>query len=163
MQGITRVGMAAAVILGAFLALDAPTLRAQSKDPLVGTWDLDIHKSTFAGAPPIKRTMMFEAVPDGLKQEISTTTGGLADVTYHLTYTARFDGKDYPADVASSLDTVSIKRIDPRTVERVGKVKGQVVQTETYSVSSDGHMLTVTQQGRNNGVPFNSTQIFERE
>lgn len=162
MQRVSRVGVVVGIVLGACVATGAAQ-RAQAKDPLLGTWALDVPKSTFAGAAPIKRTMMFEAVPNGLKQEITSEVGGLADITYHLTYTARFDGKDYPADVASSLDTVSIKRIDARTVERVGKVKGQVVQTETYSVSSDGHMLTVKQQGRNNGVPFTSAQIFERE
>jgi len=41
-------------------------------------------------------------------------------------------------------------------------VKGQVVQTETYTVSPDGKMLTVKQGGSNNGVPLKSAQIFER-
>lgn len=111
----------------------------------------------------MKRMMTFTAIPNGITETITTTTGGATNITYHLVYTAKFDGKEYPADVASSLDTVSLKRLDARSVERIGKVKGQVVQSETYSVSPDGHMLTVTQQGQNNGVPFKSAQMFDRQ
>jgi hypothetical protein len=161
-MGISSSGGAcAAIVLGVVLAAVHPII-AQSKDPLIGDWTLDVNKSTFAGAAPVKRTMTFTTIPDGMTETITTTTAGAANITYQLVYTAKFDGKEYPADVASSFDTVSLKRVDARSVERVGKVKGQVVQTETYRVSPDGRMLTVTQEGQNNGVPFKSAQMFER-
>jgi hypothetical protein len=156
-----RVAFVAVVV--AALSLESHFLLAQAKDPLFGHWVLDVSRSTFAAAAPVKRTMQFMAVPNGIRQTITTTTGGLANVTYQLVYTAKFDGHEYPADVASSLDTVSLKRIDARTVERIGKVKGQVAQTETYAVSPDDHTLTVTQEGQNSGVPFKSMQIFVRQ
>jgi len=56
-----------------------------------------------------------------------------------------------------------MKRVDGRTLERIGKVRGTVVETETYTVSPDGRMLSVKQEGENNGVPFITAQIFERE
>jgi hypothetical protein len=133
------------------------------KDPLLGNWKLDVAKSTFPAAAPARRTMTFVAVPNGLKQSIETTTSGNAEVTYNLVYTAKFDGKDYPADVASSFNTIAMKRVDARTVERIGKTKGTVVETETYTVSPDGKTLSVTQQGDNNGVPFKTAQVFERD
>lgn len=156
-------GVVFGVVLGAALPLATQSLMAQTKDPLVGNWILNVTRSTFAGPPPVKRTMMFTMVPNGIKQTITTTTAGQANITYHLVYTAQFDGQDYPADVASALDTVSLKRIDTRTVERIGKVKGRIVQTETYSVSPDGRMLTVAQEGKNDGAPFKSSQLFERQ
>ena len=152
-----------AAVLGAALVFTAGRAHAQKKDPLLGNWELDKAKSTFtATAAPTRRLMMFSAVPNGLSETITTTTAGNAEVTYKLVYTAKFDGKDYPADVASAFDTVSMKRIDGNSIERLGKVKGQVVQTETYTVSPDGRTLTVKQEGTNNGVPFKSTQVFER-
>ena len=90
---------------------------------------------------------MFTIMPDGVTQTITTTTAGAAEVTYNLVYTAKFDGKDYPADVASSFNTVSMKRLDARTLERIGKVKGQVAETETYAVSPNGRTMTVKQEG----------------
>ncbi len=156
-------GVVCGVILGAALSTVTVRLVAQTRDPLVGNWILMANKSTFAGQPPVSRRMTFAIVPNGITQTITTTTGGQANITYHLTYTAGFDGKEYPADVASALDTVSLKRVDSRTVERIGKVKGKVVQTETYTVSPDGTMLTVAQEGTNGGVPFRSSQVFERQ
>jgi len=150
-------------VLGAAVIATAAQAHAQKKDLLLGNWHLDLAKSTFtAAAAPASRSMMFSAVPNGLSETITTTTSGNGSLTYKLVYTAKFDGKDYPADVASAFDTVSIKRIDTNNVERLGKVKGQVVQTETYTVSPDGRTLTVKQEGTNNGVPFKSTQVFER-
>lgn len=153
------VGIAA--VASALLVLHVLPALAQSKDPLVGNWKLDVDKSTFPAAPPMRRSMTFTAVSGGLKQAITTTTN--ADITYELVYTAKFDGKDYPADVASAFNTIEMKRLDPRTVERIGKVKGTVVETETYSVSRDGRTLSVKQEGENNGVPFKTAQVFERQ
>ena len=65
--------------------------------------------------------MMFTIMPDGVTQTITTTTAGAAEVTYNLVYTAKFDGKDYPADVASSFNTVSMKRLDARTSSGLAK------------------------------------------
>ncbi len=162
MHMTTRHAVLTAAI-GAAFVLTAGHAHAQRKDPLLGNWQLDLAKSTFtAAAAPAKRLMMFTAVPNGLTETITTTTAGNAEVTYKLVYTAKFDGKDYPADVASAFNTISMRRIDASSVERLGKVKGQVVQTETYTVSPDGKTLTVKQEGTNNGVPFKSTQVFER-
>ena len=60
------------------------------------------------------------------------------------------------------LDTVSLKRVDAGTVERMGKVRGQVVETRTRTVSADGRTMTITTKGTNNGVPYQSVQVFER-
>ncbi len=161
----TRSRQAALVgaAVGAMLSLGSHLLVAQSNDPLAGKWRLDVDKSTFAGAKPTKRIMMFTIMPNGVTQTITTTTAGAAEVTYNLVYTAKFDGKDYPADVASSFNTVSMKRLDARRLERIGKVKGQIVETETYMVSPNGRTMTVKQEGENNGVPFKTSQVFERE
>ena len=153
--------VASAFVVGAVL-LTGDLLLAQ-KDPIVGRWTLDVAKSTFPGARPARRTMTFAAVPNGITQSITTTTSGNGDVTYSLVYTARFDGKDYPADVASSFNTIEMKRLGARAIERIGKEKGQIVETETYTVSPDGKTLSVMQEGENNGAPFKTAQIFERE
>jgi hypothetical protein len=152
-----------ALALGAVFILAPAQVIAQKKDPILGSWKLDVAKSRFAGATPASREMMFTAQSNGITQSITTTTNGNAEVTYKLVYTAKFDGKDYPADVASAFNTITMKRVDARTLERIGKVKGAVVETETYTVSPDGKMLSVKQTGENNGVPFNTTQVFERE
>jgi hypothetical protein len=158
----TRRYSAVFAIVVAGTVLSGISLLAQ-KDPILGSWKLDVAKSTFPAAAPARRTMTFATVPNGIKQSIATTTSGNAEVTYNLVYTAKFDGKDYPADVASSFNTIEMKRIDARTIERIGKEHGKVVETETYTVSPDGKTLSVKQEGDNNGVPFKTAQVFERD
>ncbi len=150
------------IFAAAGAALFGDALLAQ-KGPILGSWTLGVAKSTFPGAAPARRAMTFASVPNGIKQSITTTTNGNAQVTYNLVYTARFDGKDYPADVASSFNTIEVKRLDARTIERIGKTKGQVIETETYTVSPDGRTLSVKQEGQNDGVPFKTAQVFERD
>ena len=58
---------------------------------------------------------------------------------------------------------VSLKRVDDRTVERTGKVQGQVVETETRTVSDNGKVLTVTTKGSRNGSEYSSVQVYDRQ
>jgi hypothetical protein len=122
----------------------------ESKDPLIGKWILNGEKSTFKPGPvPDQRIMTFEAVPNGFKHSMKTTSafGGDTDVVY----TAKYDGKDYPMDPLTPLDTVSLKRIDANTVERTGKAQHKEVETTTLEVSPDGNTLTMTVNGSDRG------------
>jgi len=77
-------------------------------------------------------------------------------------YTAPFDGNDYPIS-NSILSTVSLKRVDDHTVERIGKIRGQVVETETRTVSDKGKVLTVTTKGTRDGAEYSSVQVYDRQ
>lgn len=153
-----------------FLALvllvqSSSRLFSQSKDSLSGTWELDLSKSDFVPDNDALRgrTMVFEALDNGVKCTITThTERGNGRVTVDNNYTARYDGKDVPID-ASALDTVALKRIDANTVERTGKIRGKAVETATMKVSADGKVLTVTTSGTINGIDYSSTQIFDRK
>lgn len=60
-----------------------------------------------------------------------------------MNYTAKFDGKDYPLKGSYRFDTVSLKRIGERTFEETDKMKGQVVEFDTWTVSPDDKTLTL--------------------
>src|SRR5580700_3591090 len=89
----------------------------EENNPLVGTWTLNIAKTTFEPGPaPTRQKISFEAVDDGLK--VSTTiyaADGREIVTY---YTARYDGKMYPVTGLDNADHVSMRRISVLTDER---------------------------------------------
>ncbi|OFV90349.1 MAG: hypothetical protein A3G76_01635 [Acidobacteria bacterium RIFCSPLOWO2_12_FULL_65_11] len=161
-----------AVVLAATCALDA-RLFAQGRargnapaggpqvtaaDPFIGTWRLDRAKSTFPGAVPEWRTHQFERVATGLKHTTRTMQG---EVTYTIQYMFQVDEKDYPADNAMSVNTVSFKRIDANTLERTGKYMSEVAETVKYQLSADGKVLTATQNILANNT--NSIQIFNKE
>jgi hypothetical protein len=159
--------------LGLLLSAGVDSVVAQpapkNADPFIGTWVLNRAMSTFEPGPaPQRRITTFEMVGDALRHVTRTSStfrtesaGDGLGGTDTVEYTARFDGKDYPI-TNSVLSTVSIKRIDARTVERTGKIGGQIVETSTREVSPDGQRLTITTKGVNDGTEYSSVQIFDR-
>ena len=155
MQRVIIFGMVSVLSIGQGLIL------AQSvSDSALGAWTLNHAKSTFSGAVPYRRVTKFEVVGDAIKETTYTMSAGAPSVV--VEYTARFDGHDYPIS-NSILSTVSIKRVDDRTVERIGKIQGQVVETETRTVSDNGKVLTVAIKGTRDGTEYSSIQVYDKQ
>jgi hypothetical protein len=67
---------------------------SQAKDPFVGSWSMDPDKSTFTPGPvPMERYMTFGISDKGMTH--LTKTPSLFGGSSNITYTAKFDGKDY--------------------------------------------------------------------
>ncbi len=109
---------------------------------------------------PFRRVTKFEVAGDAIKE--TTYTMSTNEPSVLVEYTARFDGNDYPIS-NSILSTVSLKRVDDRTVERTGKIRGQIVETETRTVSDDGKVLTVTIKGNRDGTEYSSIQVYDKQ
>ena len=134
---------------------------SQARDPFVGSWAMDPDKSTFTPGPvPMERYMTFEMSDKGMTHV--TKTPSLFGGSSNITYTAKFDGKDYEI-LGTGLDTVSLKRVDANTIERTGKESGKVSETAVMKVSPDGKTLTITTKGNFRGTEYNSVQIFTRQ
>jgi len=152
------------VIAIGVLCLAHARVLGQAADPLVGTWELDRSKSDFTPESAIReRTLVFSAVDNGVMCKMTTLTErGNGRVTTDSTYTAHYDNKDVPID-SSALDTVALKRVDPKTFERSGKIRGKAVEAATMKISTDGKVLTITTTGSIDGQDYNNTQVFSRK
>ncbi len=162
MQTLARRLALTTLILGAILwGNPASVLGA---DPLIGTWKLDAAKSKFSPGPPSKSiTVRFEPAGEGVK--VTADVVSASDKASHTEYTGNYDGKDYPITGSETgADTVSLKRIDAHTTERVDKKGGKVVMTFTRKVSRDGKTLTVTIKGMNSqGQRVNNVVVFVKQ
>ena len=155
MQRVIIVGVLSALSVGQGVMV------AQSEsESALGAWTLNHAKSTFSGAVPFRRVTKFEVVGDAIKESTYTMSTNMPSVV--VEYTARFDGNDYPIS-NSILSTVSLKRVDDETVERIGKIQGQVVETETRTVSDDGKVLTVEIKGNRDGTEYSSIQVYDKQ
>jgi hypothetical protein len=73
------------------------------------------------------------------------------------------DGKDYPIK-NSGLDTVALKRINPPTVERSGKLNDRMTETATMKLSNNGRTLTiVTKRVTDTGAEYGRDEVFNRQ
>jgi hypothetical protein len=149
------------VILG--VAVWVSSSQAQAENSVVGTWTLNVAKSTYSpGPPPQNLTVKFEAAGDGIK---STADSVAADGTStHTEYTASYDGTDYPLKGVKDADTVSLKQVDASTTVRTDKKAGKVVRTYTRKLSADGRTMTVTIIGTDEqNRTIHNTVVFDRQ
>src|SRR6516164_5721244 len=153
------------LLLFVTVAVFALPLWAQTDNPLVGTWNVDIFKSDYlTGQPPVRRVIMFEPVGDSLHFTQETTNQGFnTSETIKVEYTAKIDGKDYPI-MNSGLDTVALKKIDATTYERIGKIKGMQTETATMKLSNRNRTMTITTRGTTDaGAEYARTEVFSKQ
>jgi hypothetical protein len=162
MKRFKRFSSVAIFALLGVLTLSTAALQAQNADPFVGKWQLDPEKSQFTPSPgPDERNMVIELTKDGGFHHTVFTPTVFAGVNF-IEYTAKFDGKDYEIN-GSGLDTVSLKRVDQNTIERVGKQGGKQAETCTLKLSADQKILTMTTKGAFNGNNYSSVQVYVRQ
>ncbi len=135
---------------------------AQSADPFVGTWTLNVPKSNTAFKSG--RTIV-EAEGDGIRTTADMVRGD--GTAYHFTWTAKYDGKDNPvlgaSPYGSGVHLIALTRIDSRTAKIVTKLNGKVTITQTLVVSADGKTRTIHTTGTDGkGQPVDSTAVYEK-
>jgi hypothetical protein len=132
----------AVVAVGAF-ALSAAA--GAQTDPMVGTWRLDVAKSTFKpGPPPKSATVVIDAAGKGIKVAVDAVT---ADGPMKWGYTSNRDGKDSPVTGNPNYDTANVTQTSQNEATIVYKKAGKTVATLKTSVSKDGKTLTTTTDG----------------
>lgn len=134
---------------------------AQSADPLVGTWKLNVAKSK--GALFKSGTTKIDAVGAGVKFTVDMVA---ADGTMsHWSFTANYDGKDNPVTGNSPYgDVTAMTRIDARTTQLTSKKGGKPTVTQTIVVSSDGKTRTTTTKGTNaKGEVVDTVAFYEKQ
>lgn len=159
---MTRIWRRGVLALSA-VALIGTIAAAQTPDPIVGTWKLNVAKSKFSPGPtPKSSTAIFAASGAGLKVTVDTTpaTGDMSK----WSYTAMFDGKDTAVTGTNpDADMISMKRTSANVTETTYKLKGKVTLVNTRTVSADGKTLTVVQKGTNaKGETVNNTLVYEK-
>jgi len=72
-------------------------------------------------------------------------------------YTAKFDGKDYPFKGDPGTTSVSLKKIDANTIEETDKRDGKVISVTRITVGPDGKTLKIAVQDKLRGTSSNWT------
>ena len=148
------------VVMTAVLVLALATV-AMAGDPFVGTWKENVAKSR-AASPNKSQVVVFTAQENGLKL---AADGVNADgTTFHVSWTAKFDAKDYPITGFTNADTIAITSINANTFSELFKEAGKKVVSARLIVSKDGKTLTRTTNGKNaKGEDVSNTYVFDKQ
>jgi hypothetical protein len=139
-------------------------LAAFAADNSLGTWKLNVAKSTFSPPPmPVRSlTTTRTAVNGGVKV---VNTGQMVDGSeIDSGYTAKYDGSPSVVD-GTIWDTISVKQVDADTFTNESKKnEGKYHTISQAKISADGKTMTVTSKGTNaEGKPLNSTFVYEKQ
>jgi len=151
------------MILSAAVLAVALLANAQSKDPFVGAWQLNVAKSKYSPGPaPKSITSTYEAAGKGYKVSVKNVS---ASGTTQYSYTTNLDGKDSPVTGNNpNADMLAVRRIDAHTLESVSKKGGKVTVTQRNVLSADGQTRTVTTTGTDaQGQKVHNVAVFERQ
>jgi hypothetical protein len=155
---VTKKHLLAAAVVGIVVC---GTVLAQSSDPLVGTWKLNVEKSK--GTPLKSGTTKVEAVGKAVKWDVELV--GADGTTFHWGFTGNYDGKDNPVTGNSPYGNVAaLTRVDANTVTITSKQDGKVMTTSTIVVSPDGKTRTTTTKGTDaKGQTVDSVSFYEKQ
>jgi hypothetical protein len=150
------------VVAGLALLIATGQALAQATDPVVGTWELNLAKSTFTPGPaPKSETRTYAASGSDFKLALKGTDGNAKPTSIQASYS--MDGREHPIVGSPDADSQSIKRVDALTTEGTLKKSGKVVQTVRREITKDGKTMTITFKGVNaRGETINNVMVFER-
>lgn len=149
----------------ALAALFTPGLTmAQQSDPFVGTWKLNVAKSTFGpGTERKSETRMIESSPFGMKVSVDRTNADNSNQQYN--YTTNFDGKPHPITGTApyGADSIAVTLGASNTLSFKLTKGGQPVASGTSVVSADGKTLTLTSKGTDaSGKTLSSISVYDK-
>jgi len=149
------------LFVGAILAMG--TGAALAADPVIGTWNLNVAKSTFSPGPALKsQTRSYAESAQGTTLTLKTTAADGKESTATLTF--KEDGKPYPVSGNPDFDMVSVTRVDASTVHSTQTKAGATVGTGVRTVSKDGKTLTFSQKGTHaSGGKYDDVLVYDRQ
>lgn len=136
---------------------------ADSPDPVVGTWTLNLAKSKFpAGTAPQSQTRTYTQSADGTSLSVTGVAADGAAVSQKSTF--KYDGKDYPFTGSPGWDALALKKVNGSTVNSTMKMGGKPIGTTVRSISDHGKTLTLTTNAKNaKGKKYHQVAVFDRQ
>jgi hypothetical protein len=142
---------------GNTLTMEFTSYPEGSKQPVTGTQIMTRAAAGPSGSHAFSgswRTAKVAAVSDNA---LTSTFKGSADGLMMSSptgesYDAKFDGKDYPVKGGADASTVSLKRLNERSVEETIKRGGKIIYVNTMAVSADGRTMTVKSEDKERGT-----------
>jgi hypothetical protein len=143
------------IISLALVALAGPPAGAQVPDAWLGSWALNVGRSTYAPGPaPYKRaTYRIERLGDGFRviYDMVHPRGG----TTHLEWSGRMDGRDYALQGVDQAITYAYVPVADGACDVVVKIDGRLAAQSRVTLSADGRTMITQTTG--------STTVYEKQ
>jgi hypothetical protein len=151
------------MLVGAVFALSGAAMSAVAADSAVGTWTLNIAKSSFDPGPaPKSQTRTYMEDKDGTEVAVTGVSADGSAVSQQATF--KYDGKAYPWTGSPDIDAVSLKRVNGSTVTATLMKAGKKVGRTTRTISGHGKILTLsTTMPGTDGKSHRTVTVFDKQ
>jgi hypothetical protein len=158
-----KILVKALLVLSVLAFGSALAVAADAPEAVVGTWTLNLAKSTFSPGPaPKSMTRKYTQSAEGISVSLSGVAADGSAISQHSTF--KYDGKDYAYAGSPIFDSLSLERVDANTVKAIQKRGGKPVGTTVRTVSADGKVLTLVTKGTTaTGVAYDDTTVFDKQ
>jgi hypothetical protein len=137
---------------------------AEDLKSIVGTWKLNLAKSKTEAWSPKSQTRVYEDWGGGLLHMRGEGTDAQGNPTMQE-FVARTDGKEYPYVIrgAAAAYTLSLKRIDDRTIEFSQLEDGKKSYSGTLAIAADGKSFKLTFKTDRKGEPSSAALVYDKQ
>ena len=151
------------ILVGAVLAAAGVTTAAAAVGAVVGTWTLNVAKSTSdSGQVPKSQTRTYTEDKDGTSLTVSGVAADGSAISQQSTF--KSDGKAYPMTGSPDFDALSLKRVNGSTTTSTLTKAGKKVGTTTRTISGHGKTLTLTTKVTGaDGKPHSIVLVFDKQ
>jgi hypothetical protein len=152
------------IVLAMCLLPAMTSVALAQQDAHVGTWELNLEKSTFdPGPPPRRQSLWYKAEGKGLTALLQGIDAAGKPISLDPSnLVINFDGRDHPT-ARVNYDSSAWTRISSNKYVVNRKKAGKVVLTSTNVVSDDGRTMTITTKGiGEDGRPVNNLRVYDK-
>jgi hypothetical protein len=138
--------------------LNPPTV--QEQDAVVGSWELDLSRSSFTpGPPPRSEVRNYQQEHEGIKAEIVTIDADGS--THRIEYLASYNDVVAVVTGSSQTDAIKLRKVDAYTAESQLSLAGKVVGQARRVITRDGQTMTITLE-RTAPMPVKNVEVYRR-
>lgn len=155
----------AIVVVAALLALPSaagaqrPAERTHDEDPLLGTWSLNVSRSTYVPGPrPLSQTRVYRKHRFGIEAVVKTVYGDGRSTTVQSVFD--YDAQEHPVTGAEDVDTIVMSRTDAHTHVATLSHAGSEIGSFRREISRDGKQMTVTLDRK--APPTHNVEVYEK-
>jgi hypothetical protein len=162
MKTVSKTSVGVVVGIAALLVVTAAN--AQTTEPIMGTWTLDVAKSSYKPGPaPKQATIIVEPAGKGIKVAVDSVNADGSPLKWGFT-SARDGKEEAPVTGNPMYDVVTTTRESATAGTNVYKKGGKVVMTVKIAVSTDGKSMTVTSNGTDlKGQAVHNVAVYNKK
>jgi len=155
---------ALALTTAAALTVISVASSADTPSPFVGTWVLNVAKSTFDPPPAPKSQTVTITQAAGSTTHVTIDTVEADGSSDRVDYTTGTDGKAVPVTGAPNIDSMTNTLVNPRTAKTVYMKAGKVVSSGIFTVSKSGKTMQGPLSGPNaDGSVWKVHSVYARQ